>query len=352
MRKRTAIAPTALLLSAAGCVDYNVHIQQGVDIFYQVPPATVDILMVVDNSGSMADYQAKVGALFSEFVEFPNAAEMDYQIGVVTTTVPPEEVVPEWGCTPPVIAEEPEPGNLVDGVIITPETADPAGSFDSLINVGICGSSDEMGLEAARLALTEPLVSTVNAGFLREEASLSLVFLSDDDDDSPYSVYEYANSFSTLKGETVRDAFNISAFVIQDYTACEGYQDGVYGASSIGQRYAYLAETTGGAIGELCADDYTDTMLDLSLAIARLKEDFRLSDIPAPATLEVTVNDEVIPCDDDEWSYSLLEDEDGTPYAQVSFDRKHLPPVEAKITIRYNYGQGDPADFCPDEAAR
>lgn len=352
MLKRTTTATVALLLSAAGCVDYNVHVREGTDIFYQVPPATVDILMVVDNSGSMADYQQKVGSLFSEFVEFPNAAEMDFQIGVVTTTVPPEEVVPEWGCTPPVIAEEPEPGNLVDGVIITPDTPDPATAFDQLINVGICGSSDEMGLEAARLALTDPLVSSVNAGFLREDASLSLVFLSDDDDDSPYSVYEYANTFATLKGESVRDAFNISAFVIQDYTACEGYQDGVYGASSIGQRYLYLADTTGGAIGELCADDYTDTMLDLSLAIARLKENFRLSDIPAPATLEVTVNDEVLPCDDGEWTYELLDEEDGTQYAQITFDRRHLPPVEAKVTVRYNYGYGDPAEFCQGEAAR
>ena len=50
--------------------------------------------------------------------------------------------------------------------------------FEEMVVVGTSGSGIEMGLESAYLALSEPLLSTDNSGFLREDANLSLIFVS------------------------------------------------------------------------------------------------------------------------------------------------------------------------------
>src|SRR5690606_14085129 len=55
-------------------------------------------------------------------------------------------------------------------------------SFSCSAKVGINGSGTEMPLEAARLALTDRTADGSNTGFLREEALLALVVLTDEDD--------------------------------------------------------------------------------------------------------------------------------------------------------------------------
>ena len=51
----------------------------------------------------------------------------------------------------------------------------------------------------AHLALSEPLMSTSNFGFVREDANLSLIFLSDEDDFSPKSTHDICNSIRKSK---------------------------------------------------------------------------------------------------------------------------------------------------------
>ena len=60
--------------------------------------------------------------------------------------------------------------------VLKPEHEDAKEIFEEMVVVGTSGSGIEMGLEAAKLALSEPLVSGDNSGFLRPEANLSLIF--------------------------------------------------------------------------------------------------------------------------------------------------------------------------------
>src|SRR5438132_364341 len=77
-----------------------------------------------------------------------------------------------------------------DRTILSPD-GDPAflDKVKRLIGQGVVGSGQEMGLEAARRALTEPLVSTPtdarppgNRGFLRPGSRLLVIIVSDEDD--------------------------------------------------------------------------------------------------------------------------------------------------------------------------
>lgn len=312
------------LVAATACNEYNVVASDNVEIFTQNPAAMVDVLLVVDNSGSMDPYQQKLSGNFDAFISYFVDANVDYHIGVITTDV------------------EAIDAGRIRGQVITPLTENAGEVFRQLVRVGASGSGYEVGLETARMALSEPIMSTYNMGFLRNDASLSLIFVSDEEDGSPYATAEYINAFYNVKGQRSRDIFNASALVVTDKSECVSENPEW---STYGTRYVDVAQYTHGVVGNLCSQDFASIITDLSLATSRLRDTFYLSDLPDAASLEVTVNDTVIPCDAGEWSYQL-ESVDGVETPAVVFDRGHMPEISSRITIRYDYGSGDPATFC------
>ena len=111
---------TPFLLLFASCVEYDLTRFDGTDVFYQKPADKVDILVVVDNSCSMAPYQSELSSNFQSFIQFFVDVDVDYHIGVTTTTVAPPWV--GGSCTQQDINRIPEPGHLVFDRFIDPET--------------------------------------------------------------------------------------------------------------------------------------------------------------------------------------------------------------------------------------
>jgi hypothetical protein len=115
----------------------------------------VDILVVIDDSCSMEDEQAALAAnaasLFEDLVE----ANADFNIAVITTTSPTFEVV------------------------VTPETPGAAAAFAAVVPQGNEGNN----IERPFLRIVEAL--TTQPDWRRPGAGLSLLILSDEDDQSP-----------------------------------------------------------------------------------------------------------------------------------------------------------------------
>lgn len=335
-----SVLPALLLLS--GCSEYEIRDFEIVDVFNQNPAEAVDILLVVDNSCSMGPYQLQLGANFDAFITWFIDANVDYQIAVTTTSLerPPHDPVNRPECSQADISEIPLAGHLVGGKIITPETEDAASLFQSVVNVGVCGGGFEMGLEAGRLAVSPALTSGVNTGFLREDASLSLIFVSDEEDASPDPVHTYINDFYEVKGQRTREVFNASALTVTDVEDCI---DGA--GSSPGTRYVDVARQTAGVVGNLCSQDFEPIVNELSLNASRLRDVFHLSEMPDLATLRVSVRDQEIPCDDGAWVYELVEAE-GVPVPSIRFLPDALPQPGDRVSARYDAGDGDPAAFC------
>lgn len=330
-------------LMMSGCSEYAYILREGDDVFYQLEAGEVDVLLVIDNSCSMQPYQEKLADNFDAFLTFFVEGDVDYQIGVVTTTVAEPAAVDGTQCTQQVVDAIPDAGYLMDGTYITPEDTDGASIFSDWVNVGICGSGFEMGLESAYQAVTEPLVDGPNAGFLREDAYLSIIFVSDEEDSSPMGVNDYINAFRDVKGQRSRDIFNASALVVNDANDCTVQQQ--QSGATAGERYLDVAEQTSGIIGNICADDFEDIVTELSLASSRLTDTFYLSQLPDASSIVVGVDGEEIPCDSGRYSYELgvLEGEDT---GMIVFERTEMPPPQSKITVSYDLGTGEPAAFC------
>jgi hypothetical protein len=319
------LAPLAPLL-VVGCSDQGFTAFDNVDVWRQNPPDEVDILLVVDDSCSMEPYQQRLGSNFTQFISWFIEADVDYKIGVVTTDV----------ITPGVAGR-------LRGPVITRDTANADAVFSEIVNVGIAGAGYETGLEAARIALEQA------GDFIREEASLSVIFVSDEQDSSPAGVNEYINEFFAYKGFRNRDVFNASALVVSDLAPCNEQQKL---QSTIGTRYMDVAQQTRGIVGNLCAaqQDFESIVFELSLASTRLRNTYFLSGEPDLKTLQVSVDDAVVPCEEGKWTYELVLDEQlGEERPAIVFGVNSLPPVGARITARYFDGTANPAEFCARE---
>lgn len=223
--------------------------------------------------------------------------------------------------------------------VLTAETEDPDERFAEMIAQGTQGTGIEHGLEAARLALTQP-VDEVDQGWLREDAALAILVVSDEDDSSALSIYDYERAFKELKGDRAfrQDGwFQVNSLVGIQPTddpldvSCES-EDGVaYYAS----RYIELSARTGGLSESICADDFQPVVQNLGLQISGLDLRFTLKDFPILDTLEVGLYEEA----DEEALVRRLER--GTDFTYdpednaIVFDEDQIPPAEYYIQARY-----------------
>jgi len=212
--------------------------------------------------------------------------------------------------------------------------------FEEMVVVGIEGSGIEMGLDAAQRALSEPLISNENSGFLRDNANLSLIFVSDEDDLSPMSTPDYLRFFTDLKGDAAyRDhsMMNISAVVGKDRPPYEGEAScsSSSGIGYYGPRYIELASQTEGALESICDEDFSEIATELGLTASGLQLSFALSSPADPASLKVSLYEEE---SDDSLIAELVQDQDYTYNIDdnaIVFEVVSLPASETYILVEY-----------------
>jgi hypothetical protein len=224
------------------------------------------------------------------------------------------------------------PANGARPRIITADTPDAASVFSANVQVGYC-HWDELGLEAAYRALSEPLLTSVddprtpehddgNAGFLRDDARLALVFVTDEQDFSPRTPAFYETHLRALKGNRPSQ-LRVSAIVgPEDLSTCPS-------ASSSGSRYRELVRATGGVEESICSPDWASSLRNISFGTFGPTLRFPLAEEPGDLTsLRVLVNG--------------LEVTGGFTYDAVGravvFAPDRAPPPSAVIELRYPIG--------------
>ena len=241
----------------------------------------IDVLWVVDNSGSMLTKQQNLRDSFDDFMTLFTAKNYDFQMAIVTTDTYP---------TPGG-----QNGNF-QGVptVISNVTPGFAAVFKANIVVGATGAADAMGLDAINLALSPAKLAGPNTGFLRPDAHLVVIVLSDaDDNDSAATV---ANTFAFLKSvkpDTIdggtgrsRQSFSVHA-VMDDQTnpgpvPCVGSEDGI--------KFRDLAVLAGGSRMDICANNFSAGLANLSEQIASFISQVLLKQTPQVDTIEVLIN--------------------------------------------------------------
>ena len=150
----------------------------------------VDILFVIDNSGSMADNQEKLIQNFPGFaqsIEERLGEKVDYHVGVVTSDAFAGNV-PECQMLGALVSQTAGADGTAQQCFETGRSDrfltgedDVSGRFSCIANVGSTGSATEDLIGAARAALAGTTTGSCNAGFLRADSLLVLAFLTDED---------------------------------------------------------------------------------------------------------------------------------------------------------------------------
>lgn len=259
-----------------------------VDTYNQQAASKIDVLWVVDNSGSMAARQENLARNFQSFITEFSRNSIDYRIAVTTTDIFKE--AGRFVGTPRVLQNT---------------TPNVATAFSNNIKVGINGSPYEVGLEAARMSLdlqkqandasvlqckmacaTEGRARCQTAcetdtvfPFLRRDAYLYLIFVTDEEDRSSQDVRFFYRYFETVKG--VGNDGTVTTAAIMGDTPSNSC------GATPGTRYKALSELTGGEVGSICDGNFSTTLAKLARNAVGLKRKFVLQSPPNVQTIEV-----------------------------------------------------------------
>ncbi|MEM6928509.1 MAG: hypothetical protein AAF602_16355 [Myxococcota bacterium] len=272
--------------------------------FVQADHDQVDVLWVVDDSSAFMETVHRRLANAVPVLVDP-LRDLDVQMAVLPTT----------------------PGAPLDAVPWTGSEAD-RDWLAGQIQVGADGSDRERGLQVALDALDPSL------GFVREEGHLVVVFVSDEDDCSDRgqlagslgaACYTSANRLEPVV--TYLTAYDELHGGALNRTTVVSVGAGVGSSCPLGipqERYAEVAEATGGPLLDLCAADQTANLRTIARHAAGQREVWRLPEPAYAPSLRVTV--------------------DGTPvdvaYApegwQVRFPEPDVPEPGAVIELSYD----------------
>lgn len=311
----------------SGCV--NVNNQCEYDYIIYATGGMVDILFVDDNSGSMSFEQKNMATHFPNFLNQLDQRMLDYRIGIITTDISNSD-------NPPRAIND--TGNLQDGHLIefqpgmkflepnTPnknslllntlqrkETiqcdtflqqsiqnhVDRNSTQFQLDYVANCPSGDERAIYAAN-----NLISSNEGSFIRPEAHLAVVILSDENDRSfgntdpskPYALeskdlpqtlidlvqQKYGGTSKSLRVHSVVVPTGDTACLNVQNNQLPGYINGQYGTV-----YEQLSDLTSGVKGSVCAADWGAQMGKIGAAIIKQVQTFKLH-CAGPDNLSIT----------------------------------------------------------------
>ena len=269
-----------------------------IDTYTQDLQPKADILLVVDDSCSMQDKQTALGQNFGSFIQYAVAANVDYRIGVTTTTEFERECDPILGQCFNNNSKGPEGKLVVDGPTmlkwVTPNTPQVSTVFQRMVNVGTNGGGYETGLACAVKALTPPVISGHNANFLRADANLAVVVITDASDQSSQPVSYYQDLLVNVKGYQRLSYFTFSTIGPSLSSPPSGCTYDDSGATST--RYRPVVQYTSGVFDEICNTNWAATLQNLGRTAFGFRTQFYLQNQPdaAAGMVVVRVNGQVV----------------------------------------------------------
>jgi hypothetical protein len=274
------------------------------DVYEQPVKGLTDIIFAVDRSCSMYDDIENVQNNFDVFVDTMDALDADYHVAAT---------VEDNGCI-----------NGSDLFIDKDfDPADAKATITTMINLGgSYGSNTERGFMLIESCLANTGTGDCNDGLLRDEATLNLVGVSDEPEQSVNNYTYYVSLFQSLKD-------NPDDVVM--HAIGGDYPSGCGSASAYTGFYEATVATSGQFLS-ICAVDWGAHLEDLAEGSTADLTVFVLTEYPIPETIEVKVDGTTTTLG---WTY------DPSTNA-ITFDADYVPDGGSTIVIGYAlYGDCD-----------
>ncbi len=264
------------------------------DIFDQASEPTVDVLFVIDDSASMEDNVDQLADNFPQFFTASGVSNANFHLAVTTTLNVQEPCTDISGNCPDDDLSGYSSSCTGSDRILTSANANADDQFQCNARVYDPGnvkpsrtqSSVEGGLRAAYNFLSPPNITdaAINGGFMRDEAKLHVIIVSDEVDSSRGPTDLYIDFFQNLKGFRNSSLVAVSAIAKEAGETCGG-NDGDTGNG----RYKEVVDAMNGRFQSICAQDWSGTMSSLGLDSLGLQVEFFLTRAATESTLSVCV---------------------------------------------------------------
>jgi hypothetical protein len=316
------------------------------DHFTQGPNSRMDILWVLDNSASMVPFQSSLTANIGHFLDRAAKWRGDVRMAVTSTDMcpairpgnPAMVLCPERAETIPGLQ-----GRFSGNKVIRGLDSAAAAEFRRVADIGANGSSFEHGLSAAKRSL-ELAVDGVNPEFLRSDAYLAVIVVSDEQDDGvglgqfdERGINWFDEGLTTYRF-TARDLVsylrkikpdgNFSVTSIVGQTGGAAVNSGCVGGATIeaGSEQILASTLTGGANIDICDRSWAVNLMRLADHLASANRGFHLNSVPSdPSSIRVFVSGRELTRG---WVY--------VPASNIiMFDLSHIPAQNERILVQY-----------------
>jgi len=283
----------------------------------------IDILWVVDNSGSMASSQQNLAANFNSFIQDFVSLGYDFRMAVTTSDSWFEQYnsnafySSRWRTgnradlfNPSYAPQGPATNS---GVFVMDKNTPSLNSvFTTNVRVGTQGNGDERAFASFRRALS----NSANSDFRRNNAYLAIIIVSDEDDFSrtdatfsedynsnkliPVSTFvTFLDTFTNSTSQNRKDNYQVSAISIMDQACLNQLNDS---SQKIAQRYLQIADITGGSKNSLCAS-FNAVLNNIKNSVLTAAAVFKLDREPVDGSIVVRVDGSTIAAGATTWSY-------------------------------------------------
>lgn len=342
----TIIVSSLIALSSCDKGGSNFSLSSDTSQFQQSAtfvPRKLDVLFVVDNSGSMQASQTALAQNFPAFITYFKGKGYDFRMAITTTDAYYGDQFINSGCSKCNVQQTQfrASSDLTGGIayrVMDNSTPNLDSVFSANVQVGTKGSGDERAFSSFKAALNSPL----NSGFHRADAYLSVIVISDADDFSHddinlnesyaqatlHSVNTYVDVLKTFTNGLPVNDFSFSTIGVLD-TACRDQLAGG-GENKISTRYMQLSDATGGTKNSLCSP-FNAVLNNISSSIAsNTQAQFQLSRAPVVSSIRVIIDGTLIPSDaTNGWTYNSVS-------RVITVHGTFAPSAGAAITINFD----------------
>lgn len=242
------------------------------------PTSKVDILIVVDNSGSMEFEQSNMADRFDTLID--QLAGLDWRLAITTTEINTANRNSPSRADGRIL-------QIVNNKYFISSSDDmnlARQQFANTIQRQEEGSSSEQGIYATYRALERAKESgSLNSSFIRSDAALSVVVVSDANE-TPFGGVFTDRNYPTKFLEYMATSYAGKSFsfhsiiVKKDDRACLNLAGS--GNEGYGLFYEDLSTRTGGVVGSVCEADYGSQLRDIGKASANLVRNISLDCAP------------------------------------------------------------------------
>lgn len=254
----------------------------------EVDGGGVDILFVVDNSGSMLSEQAQLSKRISGFMDI--IQDLNWQIAM-TTTDPSSSTLDSDGQSRNWGDGEFRPFDRNDGqqyLLKTGLQSDQEAQrlLAKAIHVGSNGGIDERGIHAVYRAIERRQFSPTHSQFFRPDSSLVVVLISDEDECSKY----------VCKGPNVHKSSpqNLQDLVTQEFGEDKKFNfhsimwipndNSCRSAQNMGNTYQTMSLISDGIVGSICENNYSNILGDIGNKVVELVTSVNIDCAPDEVT--------------------------------------------------------------------